>query len=462
MNNNTLLQSDIKLLPIDNQITLFYHAETLQIYPIENSELLNFLLCYRESGYVVTKSKYPTYKFYELYNFICKKISGAPKSIIYEEVETEKNDFYTIILPISDVCNLNCSYCFAQTDGGFKFGSFNKSAVKKIVDFLVNENRDESIPLTIIFFGGEPLIKIDLICFTVEYIKEKYPNRNVSFSITSNGTILNERIIKFLKENNFAILLSLDGPENEFNLRNFKNNRNSTAKVLNNIQTFKGNGIFPHIRATMVNNNPYICETYSFFENLKLPFDIVFAYSSENITHNYASYNKRILDNIKLQYFELLQYYIGKLKNKETIYNKILREMASTIRFRLKKRLACSAGLSYFTILSNGNIFSCAHLMNNGNMKIGNIEVGIEDKSMFIPVDVEKIIGCQKCWARHLCLGGCFAQKKSLNRSNYHSLPANECELQKIRWNFALLLYYYTMKIAPENIKPKVKQSINC
>lgn len=46
-------------------------------------------------------------------------------------------------MPIAASCNLNCPYCFAQTDGGFHFGNFTKKDIDRIAAFLVEKNTDE-------------------------------------------------------------------------------------------------------------------------------------------------------------------------------------------------------------------------------------------------------------------------------------------------------------------------------
>jgi len=450
-------KNSIKLISINDEISLFFHTESLQIYPINNEKILNFLITYNVNGYSKTKELYNKEEFDTIYKFIEDKLASAPESKENNNINVEIERYKTIILPISAKCTLNCSYCFAQTDGGFKFEDFNESNIDKVASFIIDKNPDLDETITVIFFGGEPFLKLDLMTYTVKHFKEKYPSRKIKYSITTNGTIINKEVINFIKENNVAVLLSLDGPDNEFNLRKFKNGKSSVGLVLKNIKELKENGIFIELRATMINTNPYIFDTYDFFEKLELPFDIVFAYVSDNKTHDLASYSNGTINNIKAQYKKLLMYYVNKLINNEPIYNKVMGEMFSILRYRLKKRFACSAGLSYFTILSNGDIHSCAHLMNDPNVKIGNIDSVIISKKDYTPIPIEDINGCENCWAKNLCLGGCFAQKKSMGIKNTQALPKSECELQKIRWEFSILLYYFTMKEAPHYIKKTIK-----
>ena len=64
----------------------------------------------------------------------------------------------------------------------------------KAVDYLVASS-SENETLAIVFFGGEPMINEPLIWKTVDYSKRIYPNRNFTYSITTNGTLLNDTLI---------------------------------------------------------------------------------------------------------------------------------------------------------------------------------------------------------------------------------------------------------------------------
>ena len=89
---------------------------------------------------------------------------------------------------------------------------------KKAVDFMVNNFKkakelgygQKEINLT--YFGGEPTLCWDSIIVPLtEYIKNNYKDI-FNLNMTTNGTLLNEERINFLKDNNIHLLLSCDGP----------------------------------------------------------------------------------------------------------------------------------------------------------------------------------------------------------------------------------------------------------
>jgi uncharacterized protein len=109
----------------------------------------------------------------------------------------------------------------------------------KAVDFLVDnfyqkkeKNLIKENNIKINFFGGEPLLLWDeIIVPLIEYSK-KY-NDLIVFTLTTNGLLLDEEKLIFLKKNNINFILSMDGIKEACKYRVFPNGDNS-FEILNN------------------------------------------------------------------------------------------------------------------------------------------------------------------------------------------------------------------------------------
>lgn len=133
-----------------------------------------------------------------------------------EEKEFEYKEEYAwltnICLNVTDACNLACRYCFVEQHPHYMTLDVAKQAVHFILDNLEKKNKkfgtNERGNIT--YFGGEPTLMWDEILVPLtNYVKEnEYP---IDFSITTNGTLLNEDRIQFLKDNKIYPLLSIDG-----------------------------------------------------------------------------------------------------------------------------------------------------------------------------------------------------------------------------------------------------------
>jgi uncharacterized protein len=111
-------------------------------------------------------------------------------------------------LVITTTCNMSCLYCFEHGNGSCERMTIETAF--RAVDFFVEQSRDsEWVELT--FIGGEPLLEFGLIRSVVQYVKKKEIKKRFGFTITTNGTLLNEEYVSFFHDNNCRYLLSIDG-----------------------------------------------------------------------------------------------------------------------------------------------------------------------------------------------------------------------------------------------------------
>lgn len=126
------------------------------------------------------------------------------------------NEVVSLTLEVTEKCNLRCKYCIYHPshpdyrEFGHRNMTFNTA--KKAIDFLFSHS-GKNKEIYIGFYGGEPLLNFDLIKKCVEYSKNKKDNKKISYSMTTNATLINEKIANFLAEHDFDVLVSFDGPE---------------------------------------------------------------------------------------------------------------------------------------------------------------------------------------------------------------------------------------------------------
>ena len=110
-------------------------------------------------------------------------------------------------------CNSNCSYCqVSRKDITDKSYDLNKATSKKIVEKIFES---PSPFIKIEFQGGEPLLNFDIIKYIIELaeLKNVFKKRNLEFVICTNLSLINEKMLKFLKGHNVCISTSIDGPK---------------------------------------------------------------------------------------------------------------------------------------------------------------------------------------------------------------------------------------------------------
>lgn len=162
-------------------------------------------------------------------------------SIIFnlEKKKSNKNkdsnkvqEILNIVLHITNKCNLQCSYCYANANNKHS-KAISIDNILKLIEVL-NINSINNI--NFIFHGGEPLIKLDLLKKIVNIIKTNYQG-NYFFSIQTNGTILNDTIIDYIVKEKINLSISLDGYQEIHDKHRVDlNNTGSHSRVLRNIR----------------------------------------------------------------------------------------------------------------------------------------------------------------------------------------------------------------------------------
>ncbi|ALC91416.1 anaerobic sulfatase maturase [Bacillus sp. FJAT-18017] len=115
---------------------------------------------------------------------------------------------------VSEACNLACDYCYYSRCGG------KPGRIDRIDDAVLEKFIKEYMELSngvakFAWQGGEPLLAgLDFFERIVE-LQAKYapPNTMISNSLQTNGTLINDEWARFLKQYNFLVGVSLDGPK---------------------------------------------------------------------------------------------------------------------------------------------------------------------------------------------------------------------------------------------------------
>jgi len=102
------------------------------------------------------------------------------------------------------------------------------------LEFLLEESGGIQ-DMTILFFGGEPMLRMDLIREFVPHAlrQAKDAKKRLQFSMTTNGTLLTEPNARFLRDWRIKYLISIDGlAEDHDRNRRFPNGRGSWNEIV--------------------------------------------------------------------------------------------------------------------------------------------------------------------------------------------------------------------------------------
>lgn len=204
---------------------------------------------------------------------------------------------------VTDACNLSCDYCVYRDlfiDHDERVGkNMSFDIAKTIIDYLVNLWNTTSLihSRTISFYGGEPLLNMDLIKRIVTYIENLHANCSFSFRMTTNAMLLDKHI-DYLKDKNFKLLISLDGNYHHDGHRKTYSGENSFTRVFDNVTKLKE--CYPDYFREMVSFNSVLTE----LSDVESVFN--FFQSTFDKTPSISEINARGLDMTKLHTYSAM------------------------------------------------------------------------------------------------------------------------------------------------------------
>lgn len=336
-----------------------------------------------------------------------------------------ENKLEKMTIQLTQGCNLKCSYC--PYNGSYENRSYSNKkisleTIKKGIDFFLSHSRyTEQIAIS--FYGGEPLLEMELLKKSVEYARNAGGERKIHFNLTTNGTLFTDDIVEYLLENGIYVLLSLDGSkESHDKNRVYHNGNGSFDTIMRNLEHIQDK--YPDffsllsVNAVIDPNNDF-SGTNAFFNTSGLLSQVTVEmntvsefnikdevqYSEDfKVTNDYESC-KAYLNMLGYLPEEPVSRLYQLQKGKVNIIYKTLRP------FRMEGDTMhpggqCMPGVSRLLLDVDGNFYPCERVSEESEiMKIGNVDDGIDMEKARYLLNVGRITEqeCIGCYASNLC-----------------------------------------------------------
>lgn len=358
----------------------------------------------------------------------------------------KKHGVHIMVKPVGAFCNLKCTYCFyLEKQAFYETNKLNIMSLDTLEHFIKLYIETNDFPeVHFVWQGGEPMLAgLDFYKSVVE-IQNKYSKGKIIHnSLQSNGVLLDDEWCKFLKENNFLVGISLDGPEEVTNLhRKFANNENAFNSIIKGVKLLQKYKIEYSVLACVTSSSAdKPLEVYNFFKdnNIKrfqfTPVVERIANDSEtSIGLNHASPDGIGKENVN--------YGVTEWSVKKGQYSKFLKTIfdewsendvgeifVQNFDWALASWLGLRSNVCIFSencgnsliIEYNGDIYSCDHYMYPKH-KLGNINS--VDLDTMINSKKQLDFGCKKsevptkcltCNAYFACKGECPRHRFDFN-----------------------------------------------
>ena len=328
-----------------------------------------------------------------------------------------------ITLQVTQDCNFRCKYCIYSEDKNFKQRShahktMTLETAKKAILFYRDHAVDSNL-YNVGFYGGEPLLEWNLLKEIVLFAEKELTGKLLTFSVTTNASLLTESVAAFLEEHKVSVAVSLDGIKeiNDLN-RVFQNGVGTSNIVLNNLKMVRDKhpGLFKDIRiSSVIDPNIDVSSFGEYPEVLKmLPLSYFLVNIEDSTEHEISLPFELCMEmetEVLLAYLAEFGMYSGTVKPYG--YNRVNQlksrqtaiKPANGIQNVMAPGGPCIPGKGRLFIATNGDCYPCERVNECEANCIGNIERGFdyEKAKQILNVGTISEAQCRNCWALRLC-----------------------------------------------------------
>lgn len=374
-----------------------------------------------------------------------------------------------LVIELTQQCNLRCEYCVYSGVYYFERVHNNATISLETIDTIIAKwFSSTNHPKNVSFYGGEPLLKFELISYFVTTLKSMAID--IGYYITTNGILLeNDEICNFLVHHDFHVNISYDGLNQNLYRKDLskKGTASRIEKVIQELMRKFPSFVETNVRLSVTLAPPYhLMENAGYFETHPIFSKLTLMINTVNQDDN--SFIEKFdmhTENVKLSddYHQLANRYIldepqASSKFLQALFARSLNRIdGREMCFPMKNvRLGCcDPGKQRIFVTCHGDCFMCERVGNFG--KLGNVNTGINfNISIELQKEIDKLIKllCSKCYLNRIC-DYCFS---TFREGTQFSGTGTErikklCEAQR-KW-FDLIFFIYLSKKEREALNLK-------
>ncbi|MDP2853099.1 MAG: anaerobic sulfatase maturase [Smithellaceae bacterium] len=321
-----------------------------------------------------------------------------------------------LVKPASGLCNLSCSYCFYRRAQDLYPETPTKMSLP-VAETLIRKTLLSNAQLnSFCWQGGEPtLMGLDFFREAVAFQK-KYsrPGQVIENAMQTNGLLLDDHWCEFLRQENFLVGISLDGPApiHDF-YRKDRASKGTFKEVMKSIGLMKKHDVQFNILCLLTDRNiKSPAEIYNFFRS----HDFKFLQFINCFEHDYTSGS---LKAFSVSGKETGEFYIKLFdewfKNdffdvSIRFFEDILLYLVDSVKASCCYNKECN---SYLVVEHNGDCYPCDFFVFE-EWRLGNLmESGIQTimtsqlRAEFASLKADLPETCQECRIASFCMGDC-------------------------------------------------------
>jgi len=326
-----------------------------------------------------------------------------------------------LTLHLTRSCNMDCTYCTQE-----------KTAVhmsRAVLHAACELAFSEGIGAGFCFFGGEPLLCEDLIFEAMDFCKlrSEQTGKPVCYKMTTNGTLLSDRMLERAVREHMEIGLSFDGLGQDI-CRRYRDGRGTRTDVESAAKRLLA--VMPDTSAMMTaapQAVPVLADSVRY----------LYALGFRRI-HLVPAYGRRVtwdasaLDALKAQMTEAAAFYADRLKRGDPFYFSPVESKIRNLLNGVKCSDRCHLGVSQMPVAPDGSIYACNQMIGDAEYCLGDVFSGIShEKCAALAAKKMMPAQCWSCPLSHRCLHSCGCLNL-LETGSVSEVSAMQCGYEKM------------------------------
>jgi radical SAM protein with 4Fe4S-binding SPASM domain len=320
---------------------------------------------------------------------------------------TELPRFSTYEVILTHDCNCRCAYCYESAQLTTVTTGFSPDTFSHAIGFIHSTYDRTAAEITVVFFGGEPLLSFERM---QQFINELKDIPNIRFAVSTNLTTATRAQLDQLIAQKMAFQVSLDGKQEVHDLNRGQGMYVETMKRLAYLVAKKAN---VRLRMTVAKNTIIrFAANFIFINSFELPFvwycDVSKEYTEEKL-REFLRQLHRAYEHVGARNFDqTIQEFIGKQQG----------------------HCPCIDPDKTITIRYDGALLPCSRI----TTELGTVQEAACEGLNPNPLAGNKNPSCYNCQSIAYCKGGCLGA----HREAAQNLNKVFCDIQRLIHIFVL------------------------
>lgn len=265
-------------------------------------------------------------------------------------------------------------------------------------------------------------MNFDLVRRVVEYSKNVLYGKKLTYSMTTNGSLLEDEVVDYLKENNINLMISLDGPKSIHDRnRRLGDGRGTYDFVMAKIQRIweRYPDYWKEIQYSMVMDpsNDFEEITRICQNEMIVPQNVMASVVDVEFDDTELKVSEKYLENSEYSLFLAYLAYWNRYPEEKASAISMMRvknmmgqmyhiDMMGELRETDIPSGPCIPGTMRMFVDVDGQIFPCERVSERSEvMRIGHVDSGFEIDKVRQILEIGKLTedSCKNCWAFRLC-----------------------------------------------------------